>query len=151
MKIIINDVGNWKDFNKFYNENSIIKKLYIIKSILNLPAYFYHELWHILFCLLTFTKMNNITLHNFYIVKNNALRACHMSINIVTYTDSFKSIMGGILVILAPLFGIIVLLIISKWFIIWIIFSFKIFILSKADVKMFKLHIGFLMTLKNKK
>jgi len=122
------------DFILFWKSASLINRLKIIRTILEIPGLIFHELCHIIFIVIFMRKITSIKFIYFYKVdkKTNILNTYKFSISHTGYSNLlFISIIS-----IAPVLGIIFALFIIKIFpylFIYLILSYKTTFLSNED------------------
>lgn len=131
---VLQFVGSCDTFKR-----KVFISLWIIKTLIELPAFLYHELMHILFILFTFSSAS-VNEAYFYEIKNNenktqTLSSYQLSLNITAWSNT-----NHILVAIAPLIGWIILIICaiatSSWFLLgYCFFCCHMFFLSGTDIK----------------
>lgn len=118
---------------EFFKRVNFKIKLSILITLFELPAVVYHELCHVIGAILTFSRITKIEVNYFYKVEGEYLKSYEFTVN--TNTRGKFVHLRALIINVAPVIGILILLLIDLRFIYWIIASIKTFWLSKVDIE----------------
>ena len=119
-----------KAFFKFYCSCDIIGRLKIFKSFFDMPAFFYHELCHVIVLFLFFNRINKVNLKYFYKVSDYG--TCLNTYNLEIGFPS-RNNFNIIAVSIAPLIGIFISPFISWYFFAYLIITHNVSVMSTQD------------------
>lgn len=111
--------------------NNIKNILFFISNIIKTPALLYHESCHLIVCLLTFTKVSDITIHKSETFKKDF----SYDFQIYTLANSYTK---NLLISIAPLLGSLILIILCFYIQNFLLYSYllfcsNVFLPSKED------------------
>ena len=118
---------------RFYIHTTVFNRIGIIRVILELPAAIFHELCHILMCIILLQKIEYIRCYYFFKVVE-ADTNCTLKSYFFQIYHKNRDYFTSFLICVAPVVGVILSIFISYYLTLYLLLAYKGSFLSKQDV-----------------
>ena len=126
-----------KEFIEKFKALHILDQWIVIKGILILPAGIWHELSHILAGIITLSKLQKIN-KDFFIIEEERIITFNIGLKYEVKGTNITCNLKIIFIAIAPVLTLPILLHISPWTLLYILFASEGFFLSNQDIQTLK-------------